>query len=96
MFETILLRYKLWSFLIFPSSGFSLGFILELLLRTSRNAKYQSIVVHVLTVAVMAIIFIDTSLNEKTVTDIKSKLLYVALNYLFLLGMIFGLLSNII
>lgn len=91
MLELILLRLKFWSFAVLPAAGLVIGHILQFLLGTKHNPKYESLVVHVITTSLMMIIFAETS----KFTDQKDQALFLSILYLFVLGVILGLISVI-
>ena len=95
MFEDVLLRYKIWSFAIFPGVGFAVGFVLQFLLGTGQNAKFEGLMIHILTAVLMTIVFIDIAFNANVLKSLKDKFLYVAVNYMFILGLVLGLLSRV-
>jgi hypothetical protein len=95
MFEDILLRYKVWCFALFPLVGYVIGFVLQLMLGTHHNQKYEGIMIHIITVILMSIIFIDIAFDNNILKDVKSKFLYIAVNYLFVLGVVLGLMSKL-
>jgi len=95
MIEQILLRLKLWSFLFLPLVGFFTGHLLQLCLGTKFNPKYESIVVHLLTVSSMAILFADVSMNSEVIKDIRDRTLFLSISYLFVLFLNLGLISVI-
>jgi len=95
MLDIILLRLKLWSFIVLPATGFLLGQILQILLGSKHNPKFESIIVHIITVAMMTILFADISINSEFIKDIKDRTLFLAISYLFILGTILGLISHL-
>ena len=95
MLEIILLRLKFWSFAVLPSAGFVIGHILQFLLGTKHNAKYESLVVHIITMALMIIIFTDMTSETSQFSQMKDKATFLSILYLFVLGVILGLISII-
>lgn len=95
MLEQILLRLKFWSFLALPSSGFFIGHILQFLLGTKHNAKYESLVVHIITMALMLVVFSDMTSETSQFSQMKDKATFLSILYLFILGVILGIISVI-
>ncbi len=94
MIETLLLQLKFWSFLILPTAGFIIGHILQFLLGTKYNSKYESLVVHIITMTLMIVIFTDIMTEEHVRTqDSKDKALILSISYLFILGVVLGIIS---
>ena len=95
MLDVLLLRLKLWSFIILPVAGFFIGQILQFALGTRHNSKYESIVIHLITVSLMTILFATVSLGSEKVTDVKDQVLFLSISYLFVLGVILGIISMV-
>lgn len=95
MLEQILFRLKFWSFVALPASGFFIGHILQFLLGTKYNAKYESLVVHVITMTLMMIIFTDLNSETSKFPEMKDKAAFLSILYLFVLGIILGIISVI-
>lgn len=91
MIEPILLRLQMWSFWVLPLTGFVIGHLLQFLLGTKHNSKYESLVVHIITVAMMTIIFIESTSGR--VREDKDRVLFVSISYLFVLGVVLGVIS---
>jgi len=109
MLIPILIKLKLRAFWILPCSGFLLGYILQWLFSLRGRSKYESIVVHLITSVLWILLFVEVYLNlvnEKVQKDIKFNrhklndhkdlLLYFILCYLFILGCVAGLISEIL
>lgn len=95
MLETIILRLRLWSFIVLPVAGFVIGQILQIVLGTRHNPKFEAIFVHLVTVTLMIILFADVSTNNEKIVDVRDRNLFLSISYLFILGTIIGILSNI-
>ena len=108
MLIPILIKLKLKAFWILPSSGFLLGYILQWLFSLRGRSKYESIVVHLITSVLWILLFVEVYLNllndkiqkenkfnKHKLGDHKDLLLYFILCYLFILGVVGGMISEI-
>lgn len=95
MLEVIFLRLRLWSFIILPVSGFFAGQLFQILLGTRHNPKFESLFIHIITAASMTILFADITVKSDIVVDIRDKILLLAISYLFVLGIVIGVISTI-
>ena len=95
MIESLLMRLKLWSFLILPIIGFICGQVLQLGLGIKNNPKFEALLVHIITVALMLIIFSDLVVNPEIMKDQKDRVLFISISYLFVLSMVLGLIANL-
>lgn len=109
MLIPILIKLRLKAFWVLSGSGFLLGYVLQWLFSLRGRPKYESLVVHLITSVLWIILFVEVYLNllnEKSqrelkfskhrLDDHKDLLLYFVLCYLFIIGTVAGLVSEII
>ncbi len=93
MIDFILMKFKLWSFAILPTAGFLIGHLLQLLLGTKHNPKFESLFIHLITVTLMMVLFFDIMFGSESVKDPRDRALVLAISYTFVLGVILGIIS---
>lgn len=95
MIDVVLLSLRLWSFGVLPLAGFIIGQLLQFALGTRGNCKYESLVVHIITVALMILVFMDITANSEFVKDFNERAVYFSICYLFILGVALGIISKL-
>lgn len=95
MLDVVLLSLKLWSLAVLPLTGFIVGQLLQFGLGTHGNCKYESLVVHIVTVALIILVFMDITANSEFVKDFNERAFYFAVCYLFVLGVALGIISKL-
>lgn len=93
MLQLILVRLRMWSLLVLPLAGYIIGQILQYIFRTKVSSRYESLLVHGLTMVFMIATFNEilfSTYPEQVVTEIKERALFVCLSYLFVLGTVLG------
>lgn len=91
--ESIINRLKLWTLLILPSFGFLIGHLIQYLFNTKENSKYASILVMLVMMIFMILVLNDVIMNENPNFNPKDRLLLTCICYLFVLGVVFGIVS---
>jgi hypothetical protein len=100
MIDRILLRLKLWSFVVLPCAGFVTGQILQFSLNTRSNNKYESLVVYLVTTTLMKILYEDfhaitDEKAEHKVEDNRDRRLFLNVSNLFIMFTVLGLISTL-
>ena len=90
MLDLLLTRLKLWSLLVLPILGYLIGQVLQYLLSTKTNSRYESLLVHGITMIVVVATFNDILYNPASMSDLQSKALLLSIAYLFVFGCILG------
>jgi hypothetical protein len=93
MLQLILVRLRMWSLLVLPLAGYIIGQILQYIFHTKVSCRYESLLVHGLTMVFMIATFNEILFSthpEQVVTEIKERALFVCLSYLFVLGTVLG------
>lgn len=108
--KKILIKLKLWSLLVLPLCGFAIGKIIYYYFSSQHLWKYNALVVHGITMIFMIITLNDlifnpitntTNITNITITTsittniVEEKILFVCISYLFVLGVIFGIIISI-
>ena len=92
--ESIIVRMKSWSLIILPVFGFLIGQVLQLALGTKNNRQFESLIVHLITMILM--VFISASVlssNDKSFESGADRIFCIGVSYLFVLGVVLGIIS---
>lgn len=88
--EIVLLRLRLWSLLALPITGYLWGRISKWLFRSIMDSLMGPLLSHLVTMGFMIAVLNDMLL-EGRVRDPKETMVFIVLGYLFVLGVLAGL-----
>lgn len=92
--ESVIIRMKSYSLLVLPVGGFFVGQLLQLALGTRSNRQFESLMVHLITVILM--VFISASIlssDNKAFQNGGDRIFCIGVSYLFVLGVVLGIIS---
>jgi hypothetical protein len=97
MIGSLLLKLQAWCFLVLPITGFFIGQVIQFGLGTKHNRPFEGLIIHLVTVILSIILASDLlSASEKEDVQVRNprdQLLFLMVSYLFILGVVLGIIS---
>lgn len=95
MIGLIIERFRVWSAAILPVLGFLVGLFIQIALGTRHSRQFEGLVIHLITMIMMLFIAGYTFSNQEA-RDSTEKILYMGVSYLFVLGVVLGMISEVV